>query len=175
MSQDSSSKKFFGKYRGTVVNVVDPQQIGRIQAVVPDVLGLAPSSWAMPCFPVTGKQYGIVALPQVGSGVWVEFEQGDPNFPIWSGCWFGVAGEPPAASLLVPPAVPGIVLQTTLQNTLMITDVPGPTGGILIRTLAGAIISINDTFGITISNGKGASISMQGPSVIINAGALVVT
>jgi uncharacterized protein involved in type VI secretion and phage assembly len=175
MNPDAPAKKFFGKYRGTVTNVLDPQQIGRIQAVVPDVLGLAPSSWAMPCFPVTGKQYAIMALPQVGTGVWVEFEQGDPNFPIWSGCWFGVAGEAPAASLLVPPAVPGIVMQTTLQNTLMITDVPGPTGGIVIKTPAGALISINDTLGITISNGKGASIVMQGPSVIINAGALVVT
>jgi uncharacterized protein involved in type VI secretion and phage assembly len=175
MSQDSSPKKFYGKYRGTVVNVVDPQQLGRIQAMVPDVLGLVPSSWAMPCFPTTGKQYGIVALPQIGTGVWVEFEQGDPNFPIWSGCWYGVAGEPPAAALLVPPGVAGIVMQTTLQNTIMISDVPGPTGGIIIKTLAGALISINDTTGITISNGKGASIIMQGPSVIINAGALVVT
>jgi uncharacterized protein involved in type VI secretion and phage assembly len=175
MSQDSTAKKFFGKYRGTVFNVVDPQQIGRIQVIVPDVLGLAPSSWAMPCFPVTGKQYGIMALPQVGSGVWVEFEQGDPNFPIWSGCWYGVIAEVPAAALLVPPAVPGIVLQTTLQNTLMISDAPGPTGGILIKTLAGAVISVNDTTGISITNGKGASILMQGPSVIINAGALVVT
>ena len=175
MSQDSSAKKFFGKYRGTVFNVLDPQQIGRIQVVVPDVLGLAPSSWAMPCFPVAGKQYGIMALPQVGTGVWVEFEQGDPDFPIWSGCWFGVVGEPPSAALLVPPTVPGIVMQTSLQNTLMISDVPGPTGGILIKTLAGAIISINDTLGISISNGKGASILMQGPSVVINAGALVIT
>jgi hypothetical protein len=167
-------KKFYGKYRGTVFNAADPQQIGRIQALVPDVLGLLPSSWAMPCFPVTGKQFGFYALPQVGTGVWIEFEQGDPNFPIWSGCWYGIVAETPAAGLLVPPLIPGITLQTTLQNSLTISDMPPPAGGILIKTLAGALISVND-LGITISNGKGASILMQGPSVIINAGALVVT
>jgi uncharacterized protein involved in type VI secretion and phage assembly len=167
-------KKFYGKYRGTVVNAVDPMQLGRIQAIVPDVLGVIPSSWAMGCFPVTGKQFGFMSIPQVGTGVWIEFEQGDPDKPIWSGCWFGIAAEVPAAALLVPPLVPGFVLQTTLQNTLMISDTPGPTGGILIKTTTGAMISVND-IGITISNGKGATILMQGPSVIVNAGALVVT
>jgi hypothetical protein len=171
---DGGPKKFYGKYRGTVFNVADPQQIGRIQAIVPDVLGVIPSSWAMPCFPVTGKQFGLFALPQVGTGVWIEFEQGDPNFPIWSGCWYGLVAETPLAALTVPPLVPGIVLQTTAQNALVVSDLPPPLGGILIKTLAGAMISVND-LGITISNGKGASILMQGPSVIVNAGALVVT
>jgi hypothetical protein len=76
---------------------------------------------------------------------------------------------------LIPPLIPGIVLQTTGQNTIMISDVPGPTGGVIIKTLTGALISMNDEVGITISNGKGASILMTGASVIINAGALVVT
>jgi uncharacterized protein involved in type VI secretion and phage assembly len=175
MSQDLTPKKFYGKYRGTVLNTADPLLIGRIQAMVPDVLGPVPSSWAMPCFPVGGKQYGVFALPQIGAGVWVEFEQGDPNFPIWSGCWYGVPGEPPASALLVPPLVPGIVLQTTTQHTIMVSDAPGPTGGIIIKTTLGAMISMNDEIGITISNGKGATILMTGASVIINAGALVVS
>ena len=76
---------------------------------------------------------------------------------------------------MIPPLIPGIVMQTTGQNTIMVSDVPGPTGGIIIKTLTGALISVNDTVGITISNGKGASILMAGPSVIINGGALVVT
>ena len=65
------------------------------------------------------------------------------------------------------------MLQTALQNTLLISDLPGPTGGILLKTTTGALISIND-IGITSSNGKGATIIMSGPSVTINAGALVV-
>jgi uncharacterized protein involved in type VI secretion and phage assembly len=113
-------------------------------------------------------------IPLIGAGVWVEYEQGDPDFPIWAGCWFGSAAEVPALALAAPPGVPNMVLQTPLQNTLMISDLPGPTGGILIKSTTGALISVND-LGITISNGKGATIAMVGPSVTVNAGALVVT
>jgi hypothetical protein len=168
------SKKYFGKYRGMVVNNVDPLQIGRLLVQVPDVLGPIPSSWAMPCLPFTGKQMGMWCLPQIGTGVWVEFEQGDPDYPIWSGCWYGVAAEVPALALAAPPAVPNIVLQTTAQNTLMLSDLPGPTGGILLKTTTGAFISVND-LGITISNGKGAIITLLGPTVDINMTALTIT
>lgn len=168
------SKSYYGKYRGTVLNNVDPMQTGRIMAQVPDVTGPGPSSWAMPCFPVAGIQIGAWMIPPIGAGVWVEYEQGDPDHPIWSGCWYGSAAEVPAMALAAPPGVPHVVLQTTLQNALIISDVPGPTGGIIIKSTTGALISVND-LGITISNGKGASIAMVGPSVTINAGALVVT
>ena len=152
---------------------IDPEQIGRLLVQVPDVIGMGVSSWAMPCFPATGRQMGVWALPQIGAGVWVEFEQGDPDHPIWSGCWFGSAAEVPAFALMGNPASPSIVLQTALQNTLMISDVPGPTGGILLKTTTGAFIAINDV-GITLSNGKGATVVMAGPTVNINAGALTV-
>jgi hypothetical protein len=169
----SGDNKYYGKYRGTVLNNIDPMQMGRIMAQVPDVTGLLPSTWAMPCFPITGKQMGIWALPQIGTGVWIEFEQGDPDFPIWSGCWYGSLAEVPALALTGNPASPSIVLQTGLQNTIMISDLPGPTGGILIKTTTGAMISVNDV-GITISNGKGAMITMMGPAIDFNAGAMTI-
>jgi uncharacterized protein involved in type VI secretion and phage assembly len=168
----SEVKKYYGKYRGVVINNVDPMQMGRLMVQVPDV-SLVPSTWAMPCFPVTGKQMGLWVLPVIGSGVWVEFEQGDPDYPIWTGCFPGSAADVPALALAGNPASPSIVLQTTLQNTIMISDMPGPAGGILLKTMTGALISIND-IGITISNGKGAIIAMTGPAVNINAGALTV-
>ena len=169
----NESRRFYGKYRGTVINNVDPMQMGRIQAMVPDVSNVIPSSWAMPCFPVTGKQMGAWMIPQVGTGVWIEFEQGDPDYPIWSGCWFGSVAEVPTLALAAPPAVPNFVIQTKVHNTIMISDVPGPTGGILLKTTTGAMIAINDV-GITISNGKGATIVLTGPSVTINNGAFTV-
>lgn len=168
-----SDKRYFGKYRGMVINNVDPMQMGRLMVQVPDISGLIPSTWAMPCFPVTGKQMGLWVLPIIGSGVWVEFEQGDPDYPIWVGCFPGSAADVPALALAGNPASPSIVLQTTLQNTLMISDMAGPVGGILLKTTTGALISINDV-GITISNGKGAIIAMNGPAVNINAGALTI-
>ena len=165
--------RYYGKYRGTVVSNLDPMQMGRLQVSVPDVV-LAPLNWAMPCFPVSGMQAGAWMIPGLGAGVWVEFEQGDPDHPIWSGCWYGSAAEVPALALAAPPVTPPIVLQTQGQTTLMLSDVPGPTGGILLKTMTGALISISDA-GIIISNGKGASITMTGPTVTVNAGALTVT
>jgi uncharacterized protein involved in type VI secretion and phage assembly len=169
----NAGRKFFGLYRATVINNVDPMQIGRIQVIVPDVSNIIPSSWAMPCVPIAGKQMGTFVVPQVGAGVWVQFEQGDPDFPVWTGGFWGVAAEVPALALAGVPGDPNIVLQSTLQNALVISDVPGPTGGIMLKSTTGATIIVNDT-GIYIQNGKGASLVMVGPTVTINNGALVV-
>ncbi|MDP2019624.1 MAG: phage baseplate assembly protein V [Hydrogenophaga sp.] len=170
----NSAQKFYGKYRGMVISNIDPMQQGRLMVQVPDVGGLIPGTWAMPCVPIAGIQNGMFALPIPGSGVWVEFEQGDPDFPIWVGGFWGSAAEVPALALLTPPAVPAITLQTPLQNGLTISDVPGPTGGIMIKSTTGAMLIVNDT-GIYIQNGKGAAITLVGPVVTINNGALTVT
>jgi uncharacterized protein involved in type VI secretion and phage assembly len=165
--------KYYGKYRATVVNNVDPMQIGRIQVIVPDVSNVIPTTWAMPCFPIAGKQMGAYLIPQMGAGVWVEFEQGDSDYPIWTGSYYGSAAEVPTLALAGIPASPNIVLQTTAQNALVVSDLPGPTGGIMLKSTTGASIVVNDT-GIYIQNGKGASIVMTGPTVTVNSGALVV-
>jgi len=86
---------FYGKYRGKVENNVDPMQLGRIQVNVPAVLGEGRMSWAMPCVPYAGSGVGFFAIPPNGANVWVEFEGGDPDYPIWSGCFWGT-GEVPA-------------------------------------------------------------------------------
>lgn len=143
-------QRFYGKYRGTVVNNVDPMQIGRVQVQVPDVSGVLPTSWAMPCLPVAGAQMGLYAVPPVGANVWVEFEQGDPDYPIWVGCFWNTAAEVPAPARTAPPGLSHIALSA-----------------------AGASILVNDT-GIYIDNGKGARIAMTGPAVTVNDGALAV-
>ena len=165
--------KFYGVYRGTVVNNIDPLQTGRIMATVPDVSGLTPTTWAMPCVPIAGKQMGVFMVPQIGSGIFVQFEGGDPDRPVWVGGWWGDVAEVPALALAGVPANPNIVIQTALQNAIVVSDLPGPTGGIMLKSTTGASIIVNDT-GIYIQNGKGASIVMTGPTVTINAGALVV-
>ncbi len=169
----STDTPFYGKYRGTVVLNVDPEQRGRIMVQVPDVTGPLLSSWAMPCVPVAGINMGIFTVPPIGAGVWIEFERGDPDYPIWVGGYWGSAAEVPVLARTVPPALAGITLQTTAKNGVVISDTPGPTGGILIQTSTGAMISVSD-IGIVISNGKGAVINMTGPTVDINLGALTI-
>ena len=170
-------KRFYGKYRGLVVLNIDPEQIGRVLVQVPDVLGEIPSSWAMPCVPAAGIQAGCFMVPPIGSQVWVEFEQGDPDYPIWTGGFWGLVTEVPIFAT-APPAIPpgqNIVLQTTGQNMMMVSDAPPTpvTGGIVLKSLTGAMIVVNDS-GIYISNGKGATITLIGPTVAINLTALTV-
>jgi hypothetical protein len=183
ISAESATKtRHYGKFRGTVIENIDPMQIGRVLVEVPDVHGIGPTSWAMPCVPAAGIQSGCFIMPALGSQVWVEFEQGDSDYPIWTGGFWGTAADVPVLAL-IPAAVPpppigqNIVLQTPGQNTLAISDAaPTPaTGGIVLKSAAGAMLVVNDT-GIYITAGPGlASIFLVGPTVAINETALTVT
>jgi Type VI secretion system/phage-baseplate injector OB domain len=169
--------RFYGKYRGLVIENVDPEQIGRIMVQVPDVLGEIPSSWAMPCVPAAGIQSGCFIVPPIGSQVWIEFEQGDSDYPIWTGGFWGLVADVPVLAT-APPAIPpgqNIVLQTTGQNMIMVSDAPPTpvTGGIVLKSTTGAMIVVNDT-GIYLSNGQGATITLIGPAVAVNIDALTV-
>lgn len=166
------SGPFYGKYRGVVTSTKDPLMIGRIQARVPDVMGDDASGWAMPCVPFAGTGMGWFALPADGSGVWIEFEHGDPDYPIWTGCWWGDATEVPS-QVLTPPQTGKVLLRTDGGSSILIDDTPG-VGGITLATAAGQKVVISAT-GIEIDNGSGASLKMQGPQVSVNGGALEVT
>ncbi len=87
--------KYYGKYRGTVTDVYDPEMLGRIRAMVPEVLGDTDSGWAMPCVPCCLSGEIGSALPKEGARVWIEFENSDLDYPIWSGCWYESAAETP--------------------------------------------------------------------------------
>jgi uncharacterized protein involved in type VI secretion and phage assembly len=177
MSNSNASQQYLGKYRGTVINNIDPELRGRLILSIPDVLSAVPSTWAEPCTPLagpTGPPMGVYMVPPIGAGVWVEFEHGDPNYPIWVGCrWGGPSDIPPLAHAGLPVS-PNIVMQTVGQNSFVVSDLPGPTGGLMLKSATGASIIVNDT-GIYIQNGKGASLIMTGPTVTINNGALVIT
>jgi len=86
--------EFLGKFRGVVAAVDDPLSLGRIRATVPAVLGAETTAWAMPALPFAGAGHGLVLLPEVGDNIWIEFENGDPASPIWTGTWFTSAQMP---------------------------------------------------------------------------------
>lgn len=162
------STPYYGKYRGIVTDINDPLMMGRIKATVPDVLGDQESGWALPCAPFGGDQTGFFALPTVGAGVWIEFEHGDPDYPIWAGCWWGSAAEVPPV-LLAPP-YKKVMIVTEGGQSITLDDTPG-IGGITLETAAGQKIVLSAT-GLEIDNGMGASIKMTGPQISLNDGAL---
>ena len=83
------TSRHYGKYRGIVTDNQDPQNLGRLRARVPEVLGNVETGWALPCAPYAGNGTGVFTVPPVGAGVWIEFEAGDVSRPVWSGCWWG--------------------------------------------------------------------------------------
>jgi uncharacterized protein involved in type VI secretion and phage assembly len=164
------SKEFYGKYRGVVTDVQDPLMLGRIKAQVPEVLGADDSGWALPCLPFGGSQMGLFVLPGVGSGVWMEFEHGDPDHPIWAGSWFGSQSDMP--SQLNTPPYEKTMIMTKSGHSITLDDSPGA-GGITLQTSGGQKITLTSQ-GIEIDNGSGAVIKLSGNQVSVNNGALEV-
>ncbi|UAK23290.1 phage baseplate assembly protein V [Sphingomonas nostoxanthinifaciens] len=169
----SEGPRFYGKYRATVLNNLDPRNQGRVMVQLADIYGLFPSSWALPAFMSAGLNSGAVALPAVGSQVWVEFEAGDADYPIWTGGFWGDSGGtfPPLALAGATPATPNIHFQTTTGVTVTLSD--NPAQQVLVMTPAGQMLTMGAA-GIVITNGV-ATIALVGPSVVINSGALTVT
>jgi hypothetical protein len=160
---------YFGKYRGQVVNNIDPLTQGRLQVKVPAVLGDGQLSWALPCVPYAGSQVGLYLIPPVGANIWVEFEGGDPNTPIWTGCFWGT-GELPGTGL------PQVKLLKTDAITLTLSDLPGA-GGFTLEVGPSAVpVQLKvamDASGIALSNGA-SSVKLTAASVSINDGAMEV-
>jgi uncharacterized protein involved in type VI secretion and phage assembly len=166
VTNEAMMSQFFGKYRGKVENNIDPLNLGRVQISVPAVLGEGGLSWAMPCVPYAGSGVGFFAIPPNDANVWVEFEGGDPDYPIWAGCFWGT-GETPAS-----PALAQKKVFKTDTGTITLDDTPGA-GGITIETRDGKKIVMNST-GIEINGGPG-TIKINGTQVTINNGALEVS
>jgi hypothetical protein len=160
------SEKFYGKYRGKVASNLDPNQQGRLQVSCAAVLGEGKNSWAMPCVPYAGKGVGWFALPPKGANVWVEFEGGDPDYPIWSGCFWD-KGEVPAK-----PAKAEMKVIKTDGVTLTINDTKG-SAGFTLEIKSPPLKMVFDSKGIELKNGK-SSVKLTTASVSINNGALEV-
>ncbi len=164
MTGASTREGYFGKYRGTVANNIDPLQRGRLQVRVPAVYGSNTLNWALPCTPFAGSGEGWFFLPAVGANIWVEFEAGNIDAPIWSGGFWG-DGE-----------CPGSLPQTKMLKTQAATitlDELNPSAPLVIETTAGNRITITAT-GVKLESASGASVELSGPKVSVNNGALEV-
>lgn len=88
--------KLYGLYRAYVYDNKDPENLGRLKLCIPSAYGSdgddpLVSDWIYPAFPVNGWQFGLQCIPPVknkdGSPVlvWVAFEMGDKEMPVWFG------------------------------------------------------------------------------------------
>ncbi|HLL00122.1 MAG TPA: phage baseplate assembly protein V [Myxococcaceae bacterium] len=133
----------FGKYRGKVVNTLDPNKLGRVKVTVPAVFGAGVSHWAMPCVPYAGPGVGLLLLPRIGTSVWVEFEGGDPASPIWTGCFWDEEHNLSAS--------PDKKVLKTDTISLVLDDTPD-TGGVKLTLSGSRPLEINvDGASVTVS------------------------
>lgn len=163
-------QKYYGKYRGTVVSNQDSHSRGAVEVNVPSVMGTA-SNWAMPALPFTGDQAGFYVVPPERANVWVEFEEGDKDKPIWTG-GFWSPGTVPSAALTPSAPVAHLLIQTTKQNVIHLCDgAASPltdSGGIVLRSGESTIAVTPE--GVTITAPR---IELKGLTVV-NDGALTV-
>ncbi len=158
---DFVKNRFFGKYRGVVVDV-DAATM-RVKASVPSVLGGVTSGWAAPCVPYAGPQVGFLMLPDVGSGVWIEFEGGDVSFPIWTGCYWNSGDVPSAAAATLKTIIvaAGSLAFDNSANSVTLQDSSRHSVAL-------------DSSGVTATAGAG-SVAIGAAGVSLNNGALEVT
>jgi len=158
---DRVQNRFYGKYRGVVTDV-DASTM-RVKASVPSVLPNGGTGWAMPCVPYAGPQVGVIMLPEVGSGVWIEFEGGDVSYPIWVGGYWHTGEVPSEASATVKSII------TTAGSLAMDTD-----AGSITLTDAQQNTVVLDSSGVTSTSGA-SSVAIGASGVNVNDGALEVT
>lgn len=165
-----SAKRYFGKYRGTVLNNRDPERRGRLIVAVQDIYkkGQDPP-WALPCLPYVGKDVGLYLVPPEGAWVWVEFEQGCPDDPIWSG-GFWALDECPARDKGKEQA-PALKLLKTAQASIAIDD---SAGSITITLFDPEMVIVVDKQKIELRDKQGACVQLAGQTVTVNEGALEV-
>ena len=156
---DRLRNRFFGKYRGAVTDV-DASTL-RIKATVPAVLADQPTGWCMPCVPYAGDGVGLAFLPEIGAGVWIEFEGGDVSYPIWVGCYWRDGEQPPDAA----PDVKAIV--TKSGHKLLLDD---DAESITLSDPNGNQMTM-DSNGINFARG-GNSVLISDSEVNVNSGAL---
>lgn len=162
---DRKIRKYLGKYRGIVTDNKDELHLGRIRAKVPDVFQKEnESSWALPCVPYAGEGVGFFLIPPKDAMVWIEFEQGDSDYPIWTGCFWDEKDK-----LSASPAIAEKKVLKTETATITLDD---KNGIFTIETRGGMKIMMNEQ-GIEITNGK-ASVKLSDKKVSINDTALEV-
>jgi hypothetical protein len=165
--------RFFGKYRGKVLDNIDPLFLGRIIADVPALPGSL-LNWALPCTPYAGAQVGFYTIPPIGANVWIEFEGGDPNYPIWAGC-FWAEGEVPLGT---PP--PETKIFKTEFITMILNDLP-EVGGFTLEVIPACVamplsMTFNST-GIEINDAPGIikMITEEGITITYPPGTIAMT
>lgn len=138
-----ATTSYYGKYRGVVTDIEDPDDMGRIRARVPAVLGEHACAWALPAAPFAGDGHGYVMLPVVGANVWIEFEAGRLDSPIWCGGWWSQGQRP---------------------------DPQGPRQRVIVSDRKHRIVIDDEADTLALIHDGGPSITLSGDEIVLSCG-----
>lgn len=183
---DKVEARFYGKYRAFVSDNADPENRGRLRLQIPDVLGKdIISGWALPCAPYGGSAgQGFFYIPETNAGVWVEFEGGDLDYPIWVGTFWAKPGgttEVPTPGDNQSPPTSKII--KTLKHSIELADADGSEAilvtdstnknkvtmdsqGILVEDQNNNKVTLN-ALGVTVEDGNQNTITLSASGVTI--------
>lgn len=165
---ERAERRFYGKYRGTVVDNEDPANLGRLRLTVPSVLGPdVVTGWATPCLPYGGAAgQGLLFVPERGARVWAEFEEGDLEFPIWVGTfWCSPASgtEIPGDPQRRPTRK---IIKTLKGHTLELEDADDAERIVLHDGAHGHEVML-DGAGVTVTDATGNTIQLSGSGITL--------
>lgn len=150
--------RYFGKHRGYVVDNQDPDNRGRIKVQIPSILGSASTGWALPCLPFAGYNQGLFTLPSIGAAVWIEFEGGDLNFPIWTGGFWANPSDLPEEVSTDPTTA--TVLKTPGGHFLRFEDDPEK-AQISLHHSNGSLLQMDEKGSLELTDANGASLLLN--------------
>jgi uncharacterized protein involved in type VI secretion and phage assembly len=158
LAQVLRERRAVGKFRGVVNDNDDPDKRGRVKVKVPALLGDQTTDWALPSFPCGGlADTGWFAVPQVGAQVWVEFEGGDINYPIWTGTFWQQASDVPA-EIQSPPTTR---LLKTPKGHLFVFEDQDNAEKITLTHSGGAQMQINEYGSVALTDQGGATVTLD--------------
>ncbi len=179
-----AQQRYYGKYRGFVTDNRDPETRGRMKLRVPSVLGDQVTGWALPCLPFGGlANQGLFMIPEVDAQVWVEFEEGNVDHPIWVGVFWQQSSDTPEEAALDEPTTR--ILRTPSGHVLQFDDLSGeeqfrlahpagtemtidPQGTVVLEDAAGAKLTMDaEANEIVLQDSNGNSMTMNSSGTVV--------
>ena len=161
LSQTQSEVRYYGKYRGFVVENKDPEKRGRLRVSVPSILGQATTYWALPCLPFGGLlDQGLFSVPKKSSQVWVEFEEGNCRHPIWTGTFWQTQKDVPSETADDDEEPTSTLLKTPSGHLLHFQDKSGEEQ-IRLSHNSGAELHMDEKGSVALTDSNGAILRLD--------------